>query len=95
MTIAPNGHITGTMSPVNGGTYSFDGGCHPEGYIIVVGEGGFDTDFAVSGKISGGTVSGKWINEDGDSGSTVGTGGGDGDGDGGGGGCFIMSLAGE
>jgi hypothetical protein len=99
MTIASNGHITGAMSPASGGTYSFEGGCHPDGYIIVVGEVGSATDFAVFGRISGGTVSGKWMNVDGDGGSTVGSGtgggGGDSDGGGGGGGCFIMSLAGE
>jgi hypothetical protein len=94
MTVASNGHITGTMSPASGGTYSFEGGGHPDGYIIVVGEDGYGTDFAVFGQISGGTVSGEWVSDDGYSGTVSSGGGGGGDG-GGGGGCFIMSLAGE
>jgi hypothetical protein len=95
MTIASDGYVTGTISPASGGTYSFEGGCHPDGHVIVVGEDDESTDFAFYGQISGSTVSGGWVSEDGYSG-TVGSGssGGDGDGDGGGG-CFIMSLAGE
>lgn len=94
MTIASNGYITGTISPDSGGTYSYEGGCHPDGYIIVVGDDGSGTAFAMFGQISGSSISGEWISEDGYSG-TVSSSGGGGGGDGGGGGCFIMSLAGE
>jgi hypothetical protein len=95
MTIASNGYVTGTISPASGGTHSFEGGCHPDGYIIVVGEDSTGVDFAVFGRVSGSSVSGEWITDDGYSGDVVSSGGSnDGDG-GGGGGCFIMSLAGE
>ncbi len=94
MTIASDGYITGSISPASGGTYSFEGGCHPDGYVIVVGDDGDGTDFAMFGTISGSSISGEWASDDGYSG-TVSSGGGGGGGDGGGGGCFIMSLAGE
>ena len=92
MTIAANGYVTGTISPDSGGTASFEGGCHPDGHVIVVGEDSESVAFAFFGQISGSTVSGGWESEDGYSG-TVGSGGGGGDS--GGGGCFIMSLAAE
>lgn len=91
MTIAANGYVTGTISSDSGDTAFFEGGCHPDGHVIVVGEDSESVGFAFFGQISGSTVSGGWVSEDGYEG-TVGSGSG---GDDGGGGCFIMSLAGE
>jgi hypothetical protein len=87
MTIASNGYITGTISPESGGSYTFEGGCHPDGYIVAVGDSG-GTAFAVFGRISGSSVTGGWESEDGYSGTISSGGSSDG-------GCFIMSLVGE
>lgn len=94
MTIASNGHITGTISPSSGGTYSFEGGCHPNGYIVAVGDSG-GVAFAVFGQISGSSVTGGWESEDGYSGTISSSGSSGSSGGGGGSGCFIMSLIGE
>jgi hypothetical protein len=45
----------------------------------------------VFGRVSGSSVSGEWVSDDGYSGDVASSGGSDD----GGGGCFIMSLAGE
>ncbi len=97
MTIASNGSITGTISPDSGGTHAFEGGCHPDGHMVVVGDDGSGTAFAMFGQISGSSVSGEWVSDDGYSGTVSSSSGGSsgGGGGGGGGGCFIMSLTGR
>ncbi len=89
LTIASNGYVTGSMTPNSGGIGYFEGGCHPAGFILVVGEAGGD-GFAVFGQISGSDINGSWISEDGSEG-TIGTCS-SGGGGGGGGGCFISIL---
>ncbi|MEJ2038099.1 MAG: hypothetical protein P8X55_04100 [Desulfosarcinaceae bacterium] len=93
-TIATDGYISGAMV-LGGDSYSFRGGCHPEGYFSAVGEDESGDTFAVFARISGDSITGSWGSESGDSGSVTGstsdaTGGGDGGG--GSGGCFIQSL---
>jgi len=92
MTVESNGYITGTVT-VEGGTASFEGGVHPEGYFAAIGTIDYE-DFAVFGTISGSSVSGGWVSDDGSEG-TISTGSGGGDGGGGGGGCFIFSIKGK
>ncbi len=100
MAIAANGYISGTMTNIEG-TATFEGGCHPDGYVIGVGTDPEGYDFAFSGRFSDSSISGTWVSEDGSEGefttlggSTSGSSSGGGGG-GGGGGCFILSLTGE
>ncbi|NNG01081.1 MAG: hypothetical protein HKM93_16950 [Desulfobacteraceae bacterium] len=94
-TIASNGWVSGTMTS-EGVSADFEGGTHPDGYVIGMGTDVYDDDFLFYGAISGSSVSGTWESESGNegtvSGSTGSSGGSSGGGGGGGGGCFIGSL---
>lgn len=89
MTVGSDGYITGSVT-ADGDTASFEGGVHPEGYFAAVGTIDY-VDFAVFGLISGSSVSGGWISDDGGEG-TISSGGASGGGGGGGGGCFISVI---
>jgi len=94
MAIAANGYVTGVM--VNdGSSYGFEGGCHPDGRVIVIGEDGYGDYFSVFGQISGSSISGSWTTESGDEGTFKTGSSSSGGGGGGGGGCFILSLIGR
>ncbi len=94
MTIGSNGYITGTVT-FEGATVSVEGGVHPAGYFAAVGTDPNNNDFSAYGQISGSSVSGGWISEDGSEG-TISGGGTGGGGDGGGdGGCFISVIKGN
>ena len=92
MTVGSDGYITGTIN-VEGTTSSFEGGAHPDGYMVAIGTDSYGYDFSVFGQISGSSASGSWYSDSGETG-TFATGSGSSDGGGGGsGGCFISSLA--
>ncbi|RJQ78988.1 MAG: hypothetical protein C4519_11615 [Desulfobacteraceae bacterium] len=93
MTIGTDCHIDGTMFPDVGGSYSFTGACHPDGYMAAMGSDASGT-FIVAGQFSSATyVSGSWAAETGESGAfATRTSGGGLDEEGGGGGCFILGL---
>jgi hypothetical protein len=95
MTITSNGYVYGTITSNSGGGGDFEGGCHPAGYVLLIGEADNGDGFAMFGKISGSDITGEWIAEDGSEG-TIGPASNDDDGGGGGGGggggCFILSL---
>ena len=93
MTVASNGYITGTIN-VEGATSSFEGGAHPDGYMVAIGTDSYGDDFSVFGRISGSSASGSWYSNSGDAGAFT-TESGSGDGGGSGGGCFISSLTGK
>ncbi len=98
LTIAQNGHVTGTITSNSGGGGTFEGGCHADGVILIVGEADDGSGFALFGRISAGNITGSWIAEDGSEGtigplgSSGASGAGSSGGGGGGGGCFILSL---
>jgi len=97
MVIDSDGYITGSMTS-DEGRGTFEGGCHPDGYVMAIGEDAGYNDFAFFGQISGSSISGGWISETGDDGSfSTGGSSSDGSSSGGssGGGCFILSLIGE
>jgi hypothetical protein len=102
LTIDNDGSVTGTMISDTYGPNNMIGVCHPDGYVLGIGESGGDV-FGFFGQISGSAISGQWLAADteGSTGSisasacpSSGGGGGGGDG-GGGGGCFILSLVGD
>jgi hypothetical protein len=91
MTVHSNCYITGSVS-LEEETASFEGGAHPDGYLVVIGTDSYGNDFSVYGEISGPSASGLWYSETGDAGTFDTTGSGGGGSGGGGGGCFIGSL---
>ena len=96
MTVASNGYLTGAIN-VESATSYFEGGAHPDGYMVGIGTDAYGDDFSFFGRISGTSASGSWSSESGDEGTFTtggGSSGGGGSG-GGGGGCFISSLTGK
>lgn len=100
MTIASDGRITGSFAHTsNSGYGDIVGICHPNGYVLLLGEDVISKmGVAMFGEISGSDISGGWESESGYSGTfttaagVVGAGSSGGSGGGGGGGCFITTL---
>ena len=97
LTITNDGGVTGTLNSDNDGDSSFEGVCHPAGWVFCIGTTPDRYPFGVFATIVGSDISGWWAASDQSQGTlTSGTDtNDDGDGDGGGGGgggCFISTL---
>jgi len=69
MTISQSGSISGS-STSSEGSGTFDGACHPNGYVLALGEDNLSGNlFGFFGQISGSSISGSWLSEDGSSGT--------------------------
>ena len=100
LTITNDGGVTGTLSSDNSGDSSFEGVCHPAGWIFCIGTTPDRYPFGVFARIVGSDISGWWAASDQSKGTVTngtdanddGDGDGGGGGGGGGGGCFTNSI---